>query len=135
MTEADTPAVDKAQSEIAADPNNVDGFCNLGWGFYGARQYADAIQAFNDALKLDAGSVDALYGLGLSLKESGAGEDAVPVFARVMKLAPQKEQGARGRMLARLSRGHINLIRKGEWDLDEDVRYEAGTDEVGIPTS
>ena len=124
MTQVSTKPVEQYEAEVAANPNSVEALCNLGWGHYGERKYDQAVSVFEEALKLDAGGVDALYGLGLSLKEGGRGEEAVPVFAKVMKLAPQKAPGARGRMLARLARGHINLIRKGDWDLDDDVRYE-----------
>ncbi len=131
MTETTTPAVDKAQAEVAAHPDSVDGYCNLGWGYYGARQYAEAIAAFREGLRLDAGSVDALYGLGLSLKEDGQQEEAISVFDKVVTLAPQRAKGARGRMLSRLSRGHINLIRKGDWDIDMEIRRDS--DETDTP--
>ena len=129
MADASFNVVEKYQAAAEANPDSVEAKCNLGWGYYGERQYETAIAVFREALKLDAGSVDANYGLGLSLKEAGQGEQAVPVFARVMKLAPQKESGARGRMLARLARGHINQIRKGDWDLDEDMKYEGASDD------
>jgi tetratricopeptide (TPR) repeat protein len=124
MSDTAQNVVSRYEAEAAADPNSVEAKCNLGWGHYGERQYEQAIAVFRQALQLDAGSVDALYGLALSLKEAGQHDEAVPVFAKIMKLAPQKEQGARGQMLARLSRGHINQIKKGDWDLGEDMRYE-----------
>jgi tetratricopeptide (TPR) repeat protein len=133
MADTATNVLDKYQAAVEANPTSVDAQCNLGWGYYGERQYETAIEVFRQALKLDAGSVDANYGLAMSLKEAGQGEQAVPVFARVMKLAPQKETGARGRMLARLARGHINQIRKGDWDLDEDMKYEGSSEDNNAP--
>lgn len=124
MSEDTANVVGKYEAEAAADPNSVDARCNLGWGHYGERRYDEAAAAFREALALEANNVDALYGLGLSLKEAGQGEAAVPYFVQVIKLAPPKEPGARGKMLARLARGHINLIKKGDWDLGEDMRYE-----------
>lgn len=123
MAETTTNVVERYLAAAEADPTNVEAQCNLGWGYYGERAYEAAITAFRAALRLDAGSVDANYGLALSLKEAGQGAEAVPVFMRVMKLAPQKEAGARGRMLARLARGHVNQIKTGTWDLDEDVKH------------
>lgn len=120
--------LDQYRAQVEAEPESVDAKCNLGWGHYGERQYDQAIEVFREALQLDGGSVDALYGLGLSLKEGGRHEEAVPVFVKVMRLAPQKEPGARGTMLARLARGHINQIKKGDWDLDEEMRYEEPSD-------
>jgi tetratricopeptide (TPR) repeat protein len=116
--------LDQYRAEVEAKPASIDAKCNLGWGYYGERQYDQAVEVFQEALKLDAGSVDALWGLGLSLKEGGRHEEAIPVFAKLMRLAPQKEPGARGTMLARLARGHINQIKTGDWDLDEELRYE-----------
>jgi cytochrome c-type biogenesis protein CcmH/NrfG len=124
MAEAHTSLVDKYQAEAAANPESVDAQCNLGWGYYGDHRYSDAIDAFRVALRLDSGSVDANYGLALSLKEAGLGEEAVPVFEKVAVLAPQKETGPRGRMLARLARGHISQIQTGEWNIDMDTRRD-----------
>ena len=39
------------------------------------------------------------YGLGLTLKESGAGKDAIPEFEAVIKLAQQDSNAIRGQML------------------------------------
>jgi Tfp pilus assembly protein PilF len=124
MDRHSTSVVDQYQAEVAAHPDSVDAKCNLGWGHYGERQYDQAVAVFREAVKMDPNSVDAQYGLGLSLKEGGWHDEAVPVFRNVMRIAPQQAPGARGMMLARLARGHINLIKKGDWDLDEDMRYE-----------
>lgn len=124
MTASTTDVIGHYQAAVTANPDSVDAQCNLGWGYYGQRQYAEAIETFRAALRLDQGSVDANYGLGLSLKEAGQHDEAVPVFVKVMQLAPQKETGTRGRMLARLARGHVNQMKKGDWDLDDEVRHE-----------
>jgi tetratricopeptide (TPR) repeat protein len=121
MDQAPSGAVSRYEAELAADPNNVEALCNLGWGHYGEQRYDEAVEVFQRALQQDAGSVDVLYGLGLSLKEAGRHAEAVPVFVKVMKLAPQKAPGARGMMLARLARGHINQIKTGDWNLDHDL--------------
>jgi tetratricopeptide (TPR) repeat protein len=124
MDQAPSSVVSRYEAELAANPGSVEAQCNLGWGHYGERRYNEAVEVFKEALKQDAGSVDVLYGLGLSLKEAGRHDEAIPVFIKVMKLAPQQAPGARGLMLARLARGHINQIKTGDWDLDEDIRYE-----------
>jgi tetratricopeptide (TPR) repeat protein len=124
MDQAPSGVVKQYEAELAAHPDSVEAQCNLGWGHYGERRYNEAVDVFKEALKQDAGSVDVLYGLGLSLKEAGRHDEAIPVFIQVMRLAPQKAPGARGMMLARLARGHINQIKTGDWDLDEDIRYE-----------
>lgn len=133
MAETRVSVVDRYQEEAAANPASVDAQCNLGWGYYGDHRYEDAIPVFREALRLDADSVDASYGLALSLKEAGAGEEAVSAFEKVVKLAPQKEEGPRGRMLARLARGHINQIRTGDWNIDMDTRRDSTEESLYPP--
>ena len=129
MTATPSGVISKYETEASQNPESVEAKCNLGWGYYGARKYDAAVAVFKEALKLDAGSVDTLYGLGLSLKEAGVHGEAIPVFKKVMRLAPEKAPGARGLMLARLARGHINQIKTGEWNLDEDLRYESSPED------
>jgi len=108
---------------VTASPNSGEAHSNLGWGFYGQRQYAEAIQEFRHALSLDRNLIDAHYGLGLALKESGAGAEAVPTFETVLALAPQLENAVRATMLSRLAQGHINQIKIGDWKLDKELRH------------
>jgi tetratricopeptide (TPR) repeat protein len=107
------------QSAVAANPNSAEAQSNLGWGYYGQRQFDQAIAAFREALRLDRNYLDAHYGLGLAQKEAGAGADAVTAFEAVLALAPQLENAARGQMLARLAQGHINQITQGHWNLSK----------------
>jgi protein O-GlcNAc transferase len=117
--------VDQYQAAVAANPNSAEAYCNLGWGFYGQRQFDQAITAFQHALTLDRNLTDAHYGLGLALKESGAGKEAVPEFEAVINLAPQDQNATRGQMLARLARAHVNRIEVGNWSLDADLVKKA----------
>ncbi len=126
MPEAPANLLDTYRAAVAADPNNVDAQANLGWGYYGQRQYAEAIKAFREAVRLDSNSIDAHYGLALALKEAGTPRDAIPEFEMVIKLAPTLEAKVRGHMLARLATGHINQINTGDWDLDRTLRRPEG---------
>ncbi len=123
VPEAPANILDKYRAEVSAHPESAEARSNLGWGFYGQRQYDEAVNEFKEALGLDANYVDAHYGLGMALKESGANADAVKAFERVRKLAPQLENTVRGQMLARLAHGHINQIKHGDWDLDRELRH------------
>jgi tetratricopeptide (TPR) repeat protein len=103
-----------------ANPTSVEAQSNLGWGYYGQHQYDDAIKAFQTALTLDNAYIDAHYGLGLALKENKQGQAAVAEFETVVKLISQLENSERHMMLARLARGHINQILRGNWHLEAD---------------
>ena len=117
--------IDSYQAAVAANPNSAEAYSNLGWGFYGQRQYEQSIKAFRQALTLDRNLTDAHYGLGLALKEAGAGKEAVPEFETVITLAPQDQNATRGQMLARLARAHVNRIKVGNWSLDADLVKKA----------
>lgn len=122
MPEVLPNTIENYQAAVNSDPNNAEAYCNLGWGYYGQRKYEEAGKAFHQALSLDRNLTDAHYGLGLTLKESGAGQEAVAEFEAVVKLAPQDQNAVRGQMLSRLARGHINRITNGDWSLDTDLK-------------
>lgn len=126
MPEAIPNILDNYRAAASANPTSAEAQSNLGWGLYGQHQYPEAIQAFEAALRLDNNYLDAHYGLGLALKESGAGVKAAPVFETVVKLAGQLENSVRGVMLARLARGHVNQISSGNWHLEADPRPVIG---------
>ena len=125
MPEAQPNTIDNYQAAVKSNPNSAEAYCNLGWGYYGQRKHDDAIKAFQQALALDRNLTDGHYGLGLALKESGAGPDAVAEFEAVMKLAPQDQNTVRGTMLGRLAQGHINQIKGGDWSIDTDLKRAA----------
>jgi tetratricopeptide (TPR) repeat protein len=114
-------AIETYQAAVTANPNSAEAYSNLGWGYYGQRKFDEAITAFRQALALDRNYTDGHYGLGLTLKESGAGKEAVLAFEAVLKLAPQDANNIRGQMVSRLARGHINRINSGDWGLNTDI--------------
>lgn len=115
--------IDTYRAAVTASPNNAEAHSNLGWGHYGQKQFAEAIQEFQEALRLDANWVDAHYGLGLALKGAGSKMEAVAAFEKAAALAPQMEDRVRGAMLMRLAHGQINQLKKGDWDLDKELRH------------
>jgi tetratricopeptide (TPR) repeat protein len=121
MPEAALPAIETYRSAVNSNPNSAEAYSNLGWGYYGLRNFDEAVKAFRQALSLDRNYIDAHYGLGLTLKEAGAGSEAVPAFEAVVTLAPQDANTIRGQMLSRLARGHINQIQSGQWGLNTDM--------------
>src|SRR5947209_7335173 len=122
MPELPPNTLENYQAAVTSNPTSPEAFSNLGWGYYGLRKYDEAVKAFREALSLDRNLTDAHYGLGLTLKESGAHPEAVAEFEAVTKLAPQDKNSVRGQMLARLAQGHINQINSGDWSLDTDLK-------------
>ncbi len=115
--------VDNYRAALAANPKSAEAHCNLGWGYYGQKQFAEAVKEFQEALALDGKWVDAHYGLGLALKGAGSKTEAVAAFETAAALAPQMEDRVRGAMLMRLAHGQINQLKKGDWDLDKELRH------------
>ena len=122
MPDLPPSVLEKYRSAVAAEPNNAQARCNLGWGYYGKQQYTEAVNTFREALAIDPDMVDAHHGLGLALKVSGGKQAAITAFESVAQLAPQLEDQVRGHMIARLAQGHISFINTGEWHLERDVR-------------
>ena len=120
MPDAIPNVLENYQAAAQANPTSVEAQSNLGWGYYGQKQFDEAVQAFNAALALDNSYIDAHYGLGLTLKENKQGPAAIPEFETVIKLTSQIENSERAMMLARLARGHINQIKSGNWHLEKD---------------
>jgi tetratricopeptide (TPR) repeat protein len=124
MPEIEPHLLEKYQAAVTANPQSAEAYSNLGWGYYGLRQYDEAIKALREAVRLDPAMIDAHYGLALALKESGATADAIEEFEIVVHLAPQNTNVVRGHMLARLAKGHINQINSGDWSLDIDLKQK-----------
>jgi tetratricopeptide (TPR) repeat protein len=124
MPEIEPDLLAKYQSAVTANPQSAEAQCNLGWGYYGLRQYDEAIKALREATRLEPGNIDAQYGLALALKEAGNTVEAIAAFEVVVHLAPQSTNMVRGQMLARLAKGHINQINSGDWSLDIDLKQK-----------
>jgi tetratricopeptide (TPR) repeat protein len=118
-------AVEEYRQAVAADPKSADAHANLGWGFYGEDKWDEAVQEFNEALRLEAGHIDALYGLALTRKLAGAKVEAVISFNAAIAQLSTLEDQTRGNVLWRLAHGHINLIQSGEWKLPSALGRES----------
>ncbi len=106
-----------------AEPNDLIGLMRRGWAYHSHGQHEQAEGDFRNALKLDPESVDANYVLGLVLKAQGRNDDAIGFFDKALNLikAGKVDDKARSAMLRRLSLGHINELKKGDWDLHTEV--------------
>ena len=114
------PPVDPAAMEQPTDPA---AFLRRGYAYYGTSQYEKANEDFRRALDLDPTTVDAVYGLGMSLKSLAKKEEAVAAFTKAIGLIDQGiiSDKSRARILRRLALGHINEINTGDWNLEAEI--------------
>jgi serine/threonine-protein kinase len=81
----------------------------VGWGYYFARRYADAIAQQRRALEIEPDLAVAHLWYGLSLEQTGAGEDAVQRFTEALRLLGRDPVG-----LSFLAHGLAMAGRKAE---------------------
>lgn len=100
---APEPSVSIADLEAAAGarPSDVPTLAALGYAYLDAGRTADAIGAFERALKIDRQNVPSLLGLGVILLEADRPSAAGPLFDRVLTLAPDQPDALFYRALAR----------------------------------
>ncbi len=118
-------AMEEYRQAVAANPKSADAHANLGWGFYGEDKWDDAVREFSEALKLEPGHIEALYGLALTRKSAGAKVEAVNSFNAAIAQLPTLQDQTRINVLRRLATGHINQIQSGEWKLSSVLGTES----------
>jgi len=70
---------------MSSNPSNTSNVSNA-WRYQREHQASTAVTEFEKILKQDAHNIDALYGLGLALRDSGKKEDAIAKFQQVLEL-------------------------------------------------
>jgi tetratricopeptide (TPR) repeat protein len=85
--------------------------------------FQSAQKDFEEALVIAPNDVEAIYGLGLSYRIQGNMEKGANAFRKVLDLlgAGSVEDPTRTKMLERLAKGHLNMITKGDWDLEKEI--------------
>lgn len=107
-------------SEI--DPKTSEDYIKRGYAYHARKEYAKADADLQQAITLDAASPEAYYALGLNLKALDRKDEAVKAFQKALDLMPALEEKdtVRAHMLSRITKGHINQLVKGDWDLRTD---------------
>jgi tetratricopeptide (TPR) repeat protein len=105
------------------EPTNSREFQLRGYAFYTKGEYRDARADFEWAISLDPKDLEALYGLGLTYKMEGNLEESANAFRKVLDLLKEGtvEEPTRAKMLERLTKGHLNNMTKGDWDLEKEI--------------
>ncbi len=96
-------------------------FTKRGWAYFSKQQYDLAVADFQHVLDSEATEIDTWYALGLALKSSGATTKAVSAFEKVLELIGQVTDAQRANVLGRLTRGQINQLKTGDWNLEKEV--------------
>lgn len=86
------------------------------WGLHRNNQNEEAAAAFRELTQVDEHSVDAYYGLGLSLRAMGQREDAVEAFRRAYNLAKEKLEALRAEIAEQQGETVTNSLQMTEDD-------------------
>lgn len=112
------------QPADAGTPKTAEDYMQQAWYQHARdKEYASAEQNFRKALAMNPRLVDALYGLGLTLKALGRPQESIQEFQKVVDLVDSGvlEDATRSAIVRRLSIGHINRLRTGNWDLEKEL--------------
>lgn len=103
-------------------PSSVVELISKAWEMKAGGKFDDAEANFRKAISLDPTSVEAHYGLSLTLKSQDRRQESIAGFEKVLELIEQGvEDRVRGEMLRRLTLGHINQLRNGDWALEKEI--------------
>ncbi len=114
---------------ITVDPATMrnltsgEDYLKRGFAYYARKQYENAENDLRTALAMDADQVEANYCLGMVLKAESKSEEAIQCFEKVLDLLSQSRMKNYDRqaMLRRLSKGYINFMKTGDWNLEKEI--------------
>ncbi len=94
-----------------------------GYALYTTGDYSQAQTEFEKAVSLDPNDIEAVYGLGLTLKMQGRLEESSDTFQKVLSLLQDGyvKDSTRAKMLERLTKGHLNIMTIGDWNLEKEI--------------
>lgn len=110
-----------AQPDETINPTSPEDYSARGWAHYSKKEYFRAESDFQKSIELAPDNLDHVFGLGLAQQASGRPVEATETFEKLLRMLanPGPENKVRYHMLSRLVRGHINLMKTGDWKLDE----------------
>jgi tetratricopeptide (TPR) repeat protein len=106
----------------ATTPETFEEYLKRGYAYHARKDYAPADEDFRKAISMDASSSEAYFALGLNLKAQNRKADAIRAFQQALNFmnALEEKDTVRAHMLTRLTKGHINQLEKGDWDLRKE---------------
>lgn len=79
------------QKEVAANPNNVNAWIDLGNSYFDTNQYDKAISAYQRSLELQPNNANVLTDMGVMYRRSGKPQEAIKAFDKAMEVDPKHE--------------------------------------------
>ena len=102
-------------------PGTSAEYVRRAWLYYGKNLYENSIDDFYKALDNDPENPDTVFGLGLAFKADGEKDKAIETFENALLLIDKMDDQVRARMLKRLTTGHINQLKTGDWNLEKEL--------------
>jgi tetratricopeptide (TPR) repeat protein len=96
-------------------PQTAEDFFQRAWSSYVKGDQISAEKDFQQALSRDSQSIEAYYGLGLTLKIQGRTEPALEAFEKAIELVKtgvMQDDRVRATMLRNLAEWHMNSIKQ-----------------------
>ena len=108
------------------EPSDYESFLHRGWTHHVRGEQEQAESDFRRAISYSPESVDANFALGLNLKNQGKKDEAVEVFTRTMQIIEgrEAERDSKTEMMRRHTLGHINEMRTGDWNLEDQFWHQ-----------
>jgi len=123
-----TKAAAAPEKESEAPPSTPAEFVRRAYARHAHGDHQAAEQDLRAALGIDSGLTEAYFALGLTLKALGRTAEATQAFQKVLANLENQDQSdiVRSHMLARLTRGHINQLTQGDWNLYDEFWKKGG---------
>lgn len=108
------PSIEELEAFVRAEPRDVQALVALAEALLEAGRVGEAGDRFRAALELDPGNITALLGVGTILLGADRPDAALPVFDRVLALAPDQPDALLYRAIAevRLDGGVSDRVRR-----------------------
>lgn len=103
--------------------DSVNDLIQKGWSHHANGEEEAAEESFRTAISADTTSIEALYGLAMTLKSQGRRRDSIQILGQVIDLIDRKQisDPIRSNMLRRLTKAHIHQMESGDWDLEKEI--------------
>jgi cytochrome c-type biogenesis protein CcmH/NrfG len=92
LTSQQASSILSLEKEVAANPDNVNAWTELGHVYYDTENFSKAIRAYEKSLALQPSNPDVLTDLGVMYRGNGQFEEAVKRFDMAMALNPNHQQ-------------------------------------------